>query len=149
MTATGHALIGTAIAAKFGDPLLAIPIALVSHVIVDAIPHWDLFTHRREKTKQLLFVESVIDVLLGFALSYLMIKFLFPNTPLIYAFILIIAAQLLDWLTVPYLILNMKYPPFTWAYKFQKLFDNKLDKPWGIIDQAAILGIIIFAARML
>jgi len=32
MTATGHAIIGTVIAAKIGNPYLAIPLAIVSHL---------------------------------------------------------------------------------------------------------------------
>lgn len=39
MTATAHAIIGTVIAAKVGNPVLAVPIALASHIIADAIPH--------------------------------------------------------------------------------------------------------------
>jgi hypothetical protein len=35
MTATGHALIGTVIAAKIGNYALAIPIALGSHFLAD------------------------------------------------------------------------------------------------------------------
>ena len=50
MTATTHALIGTIIAAKIGNPALAIPIAIASHIAADAIPHWDTATNRKKKT---------------------------------------------------------------------------------------------------
>src|SRR5665213_1220069 len=41
MTATNHALTGTAIAVVVRQPTLALPLALVSHFVCDAIPHWD------------------------------------------------------------------------------------------------------------
>ena len=72
MTATGHALIGTVIAAKIGNPALAVPIALASHFAADALPHWDTGYHRSHKSKRKFFLQSALDVMLGFALSYLM-----------------------------------------------------------------------------
>lgn len=41
MTAPNHALTGAAIGLVFGDPLLAVPLAVVSHFVCDAIPHYD------------------------------------------------------------------------------------------------------------
>lgn len=147
MTATGHAVIGTVIAAKIGNPALAIPIAFTSHIIADMFPHWDVATHAKEKGKRRVLVEVVFDVLLGFSLSFLIIKFLFPTTNLSYAFVIIIASQLLDWLMAPFYFWGFKFSkPF---YKFQKLFDNKLQKPWGIINQIAILILLVVLAKIL
>jgi len=144
MTATGHALIGTIIAAKIGNPALAIPIAIGSHFLADALPHWDTGTNKKEKTKRAFFVESAIDVALGFLLSWLLIVWIFPATNLSYAFLIIIMAQLPDWLTAPYLFFNLNFFPFSNIYHFQKKFDNRLDSPWGVVNQvAAVLGLII------
>ncbi len=41
MTATNHALTGALIGLVIGEPLIAIPAALVSHFICDALPHYD------------------------------------------------------------------------------------------------------------
>jgi hypothetical protein len=41
MTGFNHVLTGSAIALIVRDPLLAAPLALVSHFILDAIPHFD------------------------------------------------------------------------------------------------------------
>lgn len=144
MTATAHAVIGTVIAAKVGNPALAIPIALASHVAADAFPHWDVGTRREDKTWNQMFVQSVLDVLLSFALSYIIIYLFFPTTSLAYAFLIVIIAQLFDWLMAPYYYFKIKaFKPF---YKFGKLFDNKLDKPWGIAGQiAAVTGLVLLA----
>lgn len=52
MTATGHAVIGTVIAATISNPFVAIPLAFVSHLAADSFPHWDSGTHEKEKTKK-------------------------------------------------------------------------------------------------
>lgn len=147
MTATGHALIGTVIAAKVGNPALAIPLSLASHFLADAFPHWDTGTHGKEKTKEKFIFESFLDVMLGFALSYLLLDLFFPTTNVLYAFLIIIVAQLPDWLTAPYLFFNKK-GIFLLAYKTQKLFDNRLDKPWGFVSQVAVVASIIALARI-
>lgn len=146
MTATGHAIIGTVIAAKIGNPALAIPIALASHTAADLFPHWDEGTDGK-KTKQTIALQAVFDVLFGFGISYLIIFFLFPQTSLIYVFIIIIAAQAFDWLTAPYYLFGIK--PFKIFYKFQKIFDNEMPAPWGIINQVAILALLVILAKVL
>ena len=149
MTATGHALIGTVIAAKIGNPVLAIPIAVASHFLADALPHWDTGYHRASKSKRKFFIESFFDVLLGFILSYAVIKLFFPSLNLTYAFLMIIMAQLPDWLTAPYLFFDLKGIPFCWFYKMQKKFDTTKDLPWGFINQAVVVLLIILAGKFL
>jgi hypothetical protein len=148
MTATGHALIGTVIAAKIGNPALAIPIALGSHFLADAIPHWDTAYNRRKNSKIRFFLTSLIDLVLGFVLSYGLIVILFPWTNLGYAFIIIIVSQLPDWLTLPYLFLNLNFPPFSSIYDFQKKFDTHLGLPWGLINQVAVVAGLIILAKI-
>ena len=149
MTATGHAVIGTVIAAKIGNPTLAIPIALASHVVADYFPHWDTATNRKTKTKARFWLDSILDVLVGIVISLFLLKFIFIGTSVAYAFVVIIAAIFLDILTAPYLFLDWKFPPFSWTYKFSKLFDSKLDKPWGVIGQAAVLTLLIILAKLI
>ncbi|OGH23167.1 MAG: hypothetical protein A3F31_04215 [Candidatus Levybacteria bacterium RIFCSPHIGHO2_12_FULL_38_12] len=148
MTATAHALIGAIIAAKIPNPYIAIPLAVISHVAADIFPHWDSGTNGESKTKQRLRIEATIDVLLGFLLSYIGIFWLFPNTDPIYTFIIIIASQSLDWITMPYYFFNIKYPVALWMYKMQKGFNSKLDKPWGIINQVLVIVFIIILAKL-
>lgn len=146
MTATGHALIGTVIAAKIGNPALAIPIALGSHFLADALPHWDTGTNREKKSKTRFVTETLADIAIGFILSWILIVWLFPSTNLLYAFIIIITSQLPDWITAPYLFLNWNFPPFSWSYKFGKKFDTEKQLPWGMINQvAALVGLILLA----
>jgi hypothetical protein len=52
MTGFNHGLTGAAIALTVKNPLLAVPLAFISHFIQDAIPHWDYGT-RQDPTKLL------------------------------------------------------------------------------------------------
>lgn len=149
MTATAHALIGTLIAAKIQDPMLAAPLALASHFVADIIPHWDTATHRKRKEQSLFFAESLVDVVLGFFLSFLLIVFLFPTTNLFYAFIIIIIAQSPDWLMAPYVFFKNKFPLFRYAYKLQHSCNKRLDKPWGIVTQVVVVFLLVLFATIL
>jgi hypothetical protein len=147
MTATGHALVGTMIAVKFPDPVLALSLSFFSHFAFDLIPHWDLGTHWREKTKRKLQVEAAADVILGFILSFALYNFLLKSGfhveagPLL-VFAAIIAAQGPDWITAPSLIFRRKFPLSEFMYKIQHRLNTKLDKPWGVITQILALMIL-------
>lgn len=146
MTATSHALIGTIIAAKIGNPALAVPIAIASHIAADAIPHWDTATNRRKKTFKKLFIHSFIDIILGLVLSYFLIIIFFPKTNFNYVLLMIFASQFLDWATAPYYFFKIK--AFKWAYSFQKLFDHDLDLPWGLVIQVVLLLLVVILAKI-
>lgn len=148
MTATGHAIIGAIIAAKFQNPAIALPIALLSHLAADLTPHWDTATNAKKKTRERLNIDTFIDVTASFSIAYLIIYFLFPETNLLYAFVIVLASQGFDWVTGPYYFWGWNFPPFNWVYNFQKIFDRRLDKPWGIINQVLVLLILILLAKM-
>lgn len=146
MTATSHAVLGTIIAAKFGNPALAVPIALLSHIVADAIPHWDVATNGKGKGDKKVQEKAIVDVVLGFVISFILIQLFFPGLNLLYAFLIIIASQLFDWLTMPYYLFNSRNKFSHAIYKFQKRFDNELDKPWGIVTQTAFLITMLILA---
>lgn len=154
MTATGHAVLGLALAASIPNPWLGIPVAIISHLAADAFPHWDTGTNvkvnnpKSHKTKTRFVVESFIDLGLSFTLPFILLFLLFPTLNPVYAFVMIIAAQGLDWATAPYVFLNWKFPPFSWVLDVQKPFDHRLDKPWGIILQVAILSLLLWIATL-
>lgn len=147
MTATSHAIIGAVIAAKIGNPALAIPLAVASHVAMDLVPHWDPGTHRRTKSRFRFFIESASDGILGLTLSYSIIVFLFPSTNYLYALLIMFFATLPDWLHAPYTILGIEQ--FKWAYDFGHLTNKKLDKPWGVVTQMVAVIIIVLLGKIL
>jgi hypothetical protein len=95
VTGVNHALTGAAIGATIGHPILALPIAFVSHFILDALPH---FGQDYEKRTTIFKVVVSFDVLL--------ITTLFGY--------LVGQAQ---WLALAAAILAMS-PDFPWIYRF-------------------------------
>lgn len=148
MTATGHAIIGTVLAAQISNPFLGIPIAILSHFAADAYPHWDTGTNMKKKSFHALWIHSLIDLGLSFIIPVLLIQYVAPQTNLSYVYIMVISAQLFDWLTAPYVFLKWKFFPFDIPYKMQLPFDNRMDKPWGIVWQVAALLVLIAWAKI-
>ena len=143
MTATAHALIGASIAAKIANPLLGIPLAIISHFAADLVPHWDAGTNHRQKSMMRLRVEAALDVLLGFALVLILFRN-FAQTNPVYLFSMVIAAQLPDWLEAPSWMFNMKIPPFTYMEAIGHKIQTRMQLPWGLVTQIAVVGIILF-----
>ncbi len=146
MTLTAHAVVGTVIAAKIGNPALAIPIAILSHAVLDMVPHWDAATNRKDKSRKRLFIDSSVDALTAIAVSYSVIALVFPNTNLFYAALIVFFSLLPDILMAPYLFFKIIF--FKWAYDFGKLTNRELDKPWGVIMQFIIVFCIILLGKI-
>lgn len=141
MVATAHALIGAAIATKAGNPSLGLIYAFFSHFILDLTPHWDEGLGWQKKTKIRLWVEAGIDIIASFALTYFFFHNLLDTN---YLFLIIIAAQLPDWLEAPYLFLDWKFPPFSWIRDFQHKVQWRLDLPWGAITQLVVVLVALY-----
>lgn len=151
MTATGHALIATLLIVKFPDPAISLPLAFASHFACDIIPHWDSGTHHHDKTRQRLFFEAGLDVIVSVFLSVLLFEALGGGNYIL-LFIGIFLSQLPDWLTAPYFILHMKSPLVAWSrhmYRLQHRLNSRLDKPWGIVTQVVtVVGLYILLFKI-
>lgn len=150
MTATAHAIVGVAIATKFPNPWVALPLALISHFVCDKVPHWDVMTDKGKPMPQLV-RELAADYLISYLFVALFILFFKPqvNPILLYASALI--AQAPDWLEGPYKLLNKDFLFSKFAYKIQSVshdlwFDSRLKAPWGIVTQAATVLLFFFWA---
>ena len=143
MTATAHALIGASIAAKVANPYLAIPLAILSHFLLDLVPHWDEGTNHKKKSLVKIRVEATLDVLVGFIAAFLIFRnFIDP----VYLFVMVIAAQLPDWLEAPAAWFNVKIPPFSWMDWLGHKLQSRMQLPWGLVTQVVIVGIFVFVA---
>lgn len=140
MTATAHALIGASIATKIANPYVGIPLAILSHFIADLVPHWDAGTNHRDKSLSRLKIEAAFDVLLGFALAFLLFR---NSVEPIYLFTMIIAAQLPDWLEAPSWMFGFKVPPFSWLDWLGHKLQSRLQLPWGLVTQVVVVGLFL------
>ncbi len=137
MTSISHALIGASIAAKVGNPYLTGVLALVTHFVCDAIPHWDLGTNWRSRRRLVTGLMAIAETLFAIIFTYLIFRNLVKPTILLMA---IFFSLVPDWAEVPYYIL-LPQPPkiFYWIYKAQSLVHSKLNHPAGIITQALVV----------
>ncbi len=142
MTATGHALIGTLIAAKVSNPVFAVLLSFASHFAGDILPHWDSGTHSRSKTRARIRTEAAFDVIIGFILSFAAYSLLLKQNNFGLLIISILAAQAPDWLSAPAFMFNIHIPILEQIYQIQRKLNVKLDKPWGIVTQVVAIVIL-------
>lgn len=148
MTATAHAAVGIGIAALINNPGIGIPAALISHILCDLTPHWDVGTHLSKKSRFRLTLESTIDVIISACVTLFLLRFVFPQVDFLYGILMAFSAQLLDWLTIPYLYLKINKAPFKWIYGFQHHINVRLDKPWGIVTQVSAVFLLLAIAKL-
>ena len=153
MTATAHALVSGAIARAVPNPYLAIPLAITSHFIMDAVPHWDFGTSWRSRSKFATGAFAIGETVLGITVAY----FLFRGkvqTPLLLS--TIAAGELPDWLEAPWYIFfasKKKQGVSTKAgfweklsyriYKRENVVHSKADAPFGIITQVVTVAFFL------
>ena len=78
MLSISHAVTGAFIAVKIGNPVLAIPLVLLSHYLEDAVPHWDAGTGLTKgvKTPRQAFQHEIVDLIL----AGLLVLAFYPST---------------------------------------------------------------------
>ncbi|MEK7497429.1 MAG: hypothetical protein AAB656_00745 [Patescibacteria group bacterium] len=77
MLETPHVAIGAALAVKVGNPYLAIPLALLSHFVLDRVPHWNphFYTEMKKygkpskKSTTLAIIDSLVALGLGLTIA--------------------------------------------------------------------------------
>lgn len=77
MLETPHVAVGAAIAMKVGNPYLALPLALISHLVLDRVPHWNphFYTEMKKYGKpskvstSIAVIDSFVALGLGLAIS--------------------------------------------------------------------------------
>ena len=114
MTATNHALTGAAIGLLTGKPIVAVPLAIASHFICDAIPHFG-FTDRQKVLSTNLFKNYLIveaTVCAG------IVALLFVRHPE-------------HWLLASFCAFAATSPDFLWIGKFIKARKNLKWRPNG------------------
>jgi hypothetical protein len=137
MLAASHALAGAAIAAAAPNPATGLIIALLSHPLLDFIPHWDLHTRYTRRSRFKLIALSLTDATLGILPGIWLFSNLVPLPQLILTMLI---AQAPDWLEAPYHLFGWHFPPFSSVKRLQHLWHHKLGLPWGLITQIVFLG---------
>jgi len=142
LTLTTHILVATAVSKPFfdADPALIFTVAVASHYLSDAIPHWDWhlhsvdedlsenYNHRLIPDKALIFRELArvaLDIALGSALVLMLIQPHFTLQELLPICIAIIGGILPDSLQPVFWIWKQKNP-FRWVKKFHSFMHSRI-----------------------
>lgn len=148
-----HTLVGAAIATRIPNPLISLPLALLSHFLLDFVPHWNpsLYTETQKHGRpsgystRFVFLDSSLSLILGFLVAARQ----WPDRG---HFLLIILCCFLavapDVLEAPYFFL--KYRP-AWMenlIQWQRRHQGRARKVPGILIQlttiaAAVLVILL------
>lgn len=135
-----HTIVGAALAAKIGNPALALPLALASHFVLDMLPHWNphLRTEQRTlgdlrpKTKRAVIVDVVLSLVVGILIATTVL-------PDLKHFVVVILGAFLavlpDVLEGPHFFFNQKNKFVARLLDFQKAL--QFDAPFlpGVLTQ--------------
>lgn len=106
MTGLNHAATGAVVAVVFKEPFIALPAALMSHFVVDGLPHWNYWVPGQKHFRQwVIFSDMLFSLVL---LATLGLGLAGDNWWLVIACGLL--AILPDMMWLPYLILGRKTP---------------------------------------
>lgn len=144
MLVTTHSITGAVIAKLTPSPVLGYAVALLSHPVLDYIPHWDLKTRFTKRPINRVILYSLLDVFAGFGLGFLLVRDTVPATQLL---LTMFAAQLPDWFEAPYVVFGWKFPPFSWVKSFQHKVHHKLPFPDGLFTQLILIFSLLLISR--
>ena len=136
MLSTPHILVGGVIVKSIPNPFISIPLAFLSHLIFDFIPHWDFSPSLKPKIMLYMFTDYAVGLLLLFWLSLGD-----PDQTLI--ILGGILATLPDFISVSLRLLNLRFLkalPLNTFHSFHMKVQNR-SKTWGVLF--SILTILI------
>lgn len=153
MTATNHVLTGAVIALAVKQPALAIPLAVLSHFLLDALPHYGvesgtIFDYRKKTiTRYITPIDGALTILVLLWLGF------FLNTGVSNALLVLcaFAAYLPDVLWLPTFVKELRtqvWEPHGWFRKMHQKIQWR-ERPWGIYVEFVWAICMLLAIRML
>lgn len=153
MTATAHALVAGAIYRAIPNPMLSVPLACASHFIMDAVPHWDLGTAWRSRSKKMTGILAIAETVLGITVAYFLFHGKGSGIPLLAT---IVASEIPDWLEAPWYIFfahQNKHAPGPHAgfwetltyriYRLENVFHAKAGFLFGVATQIVTVAFFL------
>ncbi len=113
MTATNHVITGALIASIFPNPII-LPVALLSHFVLDALPHFGLKTH---------ISRTFVIILLG------------DMTAASLFLLGLLLLQPANWLLLILAAISAASPDLMWFRPFVRDLKNEPKKPLGLISR--------------
>ncbi len=137
-------LLGAAVAVKFQNPIVAIPVSFASHFVLDLLPHWNPHINREiekfgkptRESVTIIVVDSTLALVIGTAIAI-------TKSANILLFLTILAscfaAVLPDVVEAPYYFMGKKTFVIEKWISWQKSIQNDVAPIPGIASQLAII----------
>lgn len=144
MTTANHILVGSTIAVSIKQPLLALPLAFVSHFVLDALPHFGYSRagYGTALKRKMTYVELPLDVL-----GIIIVLFTFHLSEiLITSCALLAVLPDFEW-PYRYFFFERKgnTPPSTFLTAFHRRI-QWCERPWGLyIEVLFFAAVLVFA----
>jgi ABC-type spermidine/putrescine transport system permease subunit II len=144
-----HAAVGATIAVKIPNPLIAIPLAFLSHFLLDFVPHWNpsLYTETKklgqpsQKSNIIVLIDVALSLILGFFLAF---RF-WPNTQKMMVILLACSAAVApDVIEGFYFYLGVKTKFLKKLIKFQHEHQTNINLIPGLLTQLATLAVCLY-----
>src|SRR3990167_4198239 len=139
MLETPHVAVGIALASKFPNPWIAVPLSLASHFVLDKIPHWNphLYTETQKlgRPSKASTTFALVDILAAFTLGSAFAYNSLPNSQMA---VLILACSLSsvlsDVIKYPYYYFKAFRPKWlVWWVNTERSMQVDTKSPfWGI-----------------
>jgi hypothetical protein len=146
MLATTHSLASALIVSRIPSPLISFPLIIITHYIMDFIPHWDTGTGLTKglKSRKKAFRDTIIDL----AVAAILVFFFFQlgkkfSVKLWFGVLLGITPDLLE---SPALFLNYRPLIIAKIEEFQDSFHHSVKFPEGLIPQLFLIALILLIA---
>lgn len=147
MLETPHVAVGIAIASKFPNPWVSIPLSLASHFVLDKIPHWN--PHLYTETQKLGHPSkssttfAIVDIVTAFAMGSAFAYNALPNSQMaVLILICSFSSVLSDVVKYPYYYFKTFRPKLlVWWVNLERSMQVDTKSPiWGIITQVLVIG---------
>ena len=146
-----HTVIGATIASKIPNPLISLPLAFLSHFVLDLVPHWnpDLYTeaknnHISPRSKLIILGDVLLSLAFGFGVAYQALPNLRQAAVVILASFL---AVVLDVVEGFYFFLGIRHPLLLDLIKFQHRHQKKVPLISGLLTQVVTILLSLYILR--
>ena len=143
MLSTTHSLTSALIVSKIPSPAISFPLIIISHYLIDAIPHWDTGSGLKSgtKDKKTAFIQTLIDLI--FAATAVFFLFQVGKALSTKLWLGVFVGTLPDLAEAPANFLDYRPFPINWLEKFHDYFHRSWKLPYGLIPQVIIVAIVL------
>lgn len=147
MLETPHVAVGAAIATQIPNPFISIPLAFLSHFVMERVPHWNphIVSETKKYGSPTLRTRIIIaaDVLMALVLGTYIASRVLPDTNhAAYIMLASLASVMPDLMEFPYFFLNMRNKFLTQWLKFQKSLQVDTTPFWGLLTQVITIAAV-------